>query len=62
MSRQSGSERSASLWAGRTGYEPFWNKVTQSIRDEDFVTVSLFSIVGLLVSLYLTFLINIPAV
>jgi hypothetical protein len=62
MSSQAASARSARLGEGRTRYELFWNKVIRSTWNNDFVTVSLFVVIGLLVSLYLAILLPIPEV
>jgi hypothetical protein len=61
MSTQAGSAPSDRIWEGRLGYELFWNKLVQTSSDPDFVTVSLLSIAGLLISLSLTVLFDIPA-
>jgi hypothetical protein len=61
MSTQAGSAPSARIWEGRLGYELLWNKLVQTSGDPDFVTVSLLSIAGLLISLSLTVLFDIPA-
>jgi hypothetical protein len=61
MSSQAGSARSARSGEGPTGYELFWDKVIQPPRNKDFVMLSLFTVVGLLVSLYLTILLDPPA-
>jgi hypothetical protein len=61
MSTQSGSAALARIWEGRLGYELFWNKLVQISGDPDFVTVSLLSIAGLLISLSLAVLFDIPA-
>jgi len=61
MSTQAGSAPSARIWEGRLGYELLWNKLVQTSGDPDFVTVSLLSIAGHLISLSLTVLFDIPA-
>ena len=61
MSTQAGSAPSARIWEGRLGYELLWNKLVQTSGGPDFVTVSLLSIAGLLISLSLTVLFDIPA-
>jgi hypothetical protein len=62
MSSQAESARSARFAGGRTGYALSRNKAIQIVRNEDFVTVSLFVVVGLLVSACLALLLDIPEV
>ena len=61
MSKQAGTAPLARSWEARAGRELLWNKAIQIARDPHFVTVCLWSIVGLLVSLCLTVFFDMPA-
>jgi hypothetical protein len=60
MSEQAGTAPSARLWEGRAGREPLWNQMLQSAADPQFITSFLFSIIGLIASLCLAVLFDIP--
>ena len=59
MSSHAGSDRSAQPMKGRMEYALFWKVDTAS--NADSVTACLVIVVALLASLYLAFLIDIPA-
>lgn len=61
MSKQAGTAPLARSREARAGRELLWNKAIQIARDPHFVTVCLWSIVGLLVSLFLAVLFELPA-
>ena len=61
MSRQVGTVPSVRSCEAAAGRALFWSKVFWSAKDPDLVTICLFSVIGLLVSLYLAAAFDIPA-
>jgi hypothetical protein len=53
---------SARSWKGSAGYQVLWNGIIQGAAESDFLIVLLFSIIGLLFSLFLAVSVNIPQV
>jgi hypothetical protein len=51
---------SARSWKGNVEYEALWNRIIQSAAEPDFLIVLLFSIIGLLFSLFLALSVSIP--
>ena len=51
---------SARSWKGNVEYEALWNRIIQSAAEPDFLIVLLFSIIGLILSLFLAVFLNIP--
>src|SRR3974377_172188 len=61
MFREADTALSVRPWRDWVGLKLFWSKVSQSTVDPEFVTVCLLSTVGLLISLCLAVLFNLPA-
>jgi hypothetical protein len=51
---------SARSWKSSAGYQVLWNGIIQSAAEPDFLIVLLFSIIGLLFSLFLALSVSIP--
>ena len=50
----------ARSWKGSAGHRVLWNRIIQNAADPQFLIVLLFSIIGLLFSLFLAVSVNIP--
>ena len=61
MAKQAGIAPSAQLLEAPAGRELIWNQLLQSAPDPQLVTLFLFSMIGLLVSLCLAVFFDIPA-
>jgi hypothetical protein len=51
---------SARPWKASAGHEALWKRIIQSAAEPDFLIVLLFSIIGLVLSLFLAVSLNIP--
>jgi hypothetical protein len=60
MPTEVAASRSARPWKASAEHNALWNRIIQSAAEPDFLIVLLFSIIGLILSLFLAVFLNIP--